>query len=311
MLTLRMDHIGDMAIVECKGRIVRSDATLKLHEAVTAQQNARVVVLDLTQVRALEGGGLGMLWFLQRWAEDHDIHFKLYNPINSVREKLEHNHAMLRFDIVTFEEMVSLVDHADDQYARTAGNCDGFCGACGKEPVSRATVRDWCGVGGDTDPGPVLIDPGVDEAFAVNYGLASLRSLDRDYSDRDGGVSEDTHGERFWCDLLLVAAGRFDAREELGLGFEGAVIFDQDERIVEDRGEGPGVAGLISLVPCLFQSNDLIACGGIVVLRVNKHGGCAQQSESAKSNAPAIYDPTVNRFHLQASVGRLIGDPSS
>jgi anti-anti-sigma regulatory factor len=120
MLILRIEHIGDLAIVECKGRIVRSDATLKLHEAVTAQQNVRIVVLDLTQVRALEGGGLGMLWFLQRWAEDHDIHFKLYNPINSVRDKLEHNHAMLRFDIATFEEMVSLVDHADNRYARAA-----------------------------------------------------------------------------------------------------------------------------------------------------------------------------------------------
>jgi anti-anti-sigma factor len=120
MLTLRVEHIGDMAIVECKGRIVRSDATLKLHEAVTAQQNARIVVLDLTQVRALEGCGLGMLWFLQRWTEDHDIQFKLYNPINSVRDKLEHNHAELRFDIATFEEMVSLVDHADSQYARAA-----------------------------------------------------------------------------------------------------------------------------------------------------------------------------------------------
>ena len=120
MLTLRMDHIGDMAIVECKGRIVRSDATLKLHEAVTAQENVRIVVLDLTQVRALEGGGLGMLWFLQRWSEDHGIHFKLYNPINSVRDKLEHNNAMLRFDILTFEEMVSLVDHADIQFARAA-----------------------------------------------------------------------------------------------------------------------------------------------------------------------------------------------
>src|SRR6267378_232975 len=120
MLTLRMDHIGDMAIIECKGKIVRSDATLKLHEAVTAQQNIRIVVLDLTQVRALEGGGLGMLWFLQRWSEDHGIHFKLYNPINSVRDKLEHNHAMLPFDIVTFEEMVSLVDHADNRYAGAA-----------------------------------------------------------------------------------------------------------------------------------------------------------------------------------------------
>ena len=120
MLTLRMDHIGDMAIVECKGRIVRSDATLKLHEAVTAQQNVRIVVLDLTQVRALEGGGLGMLWFLQRWSEDHGIHFKLYNPINSVRDKLEHNNAMLRFDIATFEEVKSLKAEPDNQYAGAA-----------------------------------------------------------------------------------------------------------------------------------------------------------------------------------------------
>jgi ABC-type transporter Mla MlaB component len=120
MLTLRIEHIGDMAIIECKGRIVRSDATLKLHEAVTALKNVRIVVLDLTQVRALEGGGLGMLWFLQRWTEDHYIHFRLYNPINSVRDELEHNNAMLRFDIVTFEEMVSLVAYADNQYARAA-----------------------------------------------------------------------------------------------------------------------------------------------------------------------------------------------
>ena len=120
MLTLSIERIGDMAIIECKGRIVQSDATIKLHEAVTAQKNVRIVVLDLTKVAALEGGGLGMLWFLQRWAEDHDIHFKLYNPINSVRDNLEHNNAMLRFDIATFEEMVSLVDHADNQYARAA-----------------------------------------------------------------------------------------------------------------------------------------------------------------------------------------------
>ena len=120
VLTLRMDHIGDVAIIECKGRIVRGDAALKLREVVMAQQNVRIVVLDLTKVAAIEGGGLGMLWFLQRWAEDHDIHFKLYNPINSVRDKLEHNNAMLRFDIVTFEEMVSVVDHADNQYARAA-----------------------------------------------------------------------------------------------------------------------------------------------------------------------------------------------
>src|ERR1700675_4756087 len=115
MLTLGIERIGDMAIVECKGRIVRRDAALKLREAVTAQQDVRIVMLDLTKVTAIEGGGLGMLWFLQGWGEDHDIHFKLYNPTISVRDKLEHNHAKLRFDIATFEEMVSLVAYADNQ----------------------------------------------------------------------------------------------------------------------------------------------------------------------------------------------------
>src|ERR1700676_1182723 len=120
MLTLRIEHIGDMAIFECKGRIVRRDATLKLREAVTAQQNVRIVLLDLTKVGAIEAGGLGMLWFLQRWTDDHDIQFKLYNPIHSVRDRLEHNNAMLRFDIITFEEMMTLVAYADNQYTRAA-----------------------------------------------------------------------------------------------------------------------------------------------------------------------------------------------
>src|ERR1700732_5569818 len=120
MLDLHIEKIGDLAVVECEGRIVRSEAAFQLRKAVTSLRKARIIVLDLSEVRAIEGGGLGMLLFLQRWAYDHDIQFKLFNPINSVRDKLEHNNAMLRFDIATFEEMVSLVDHADIQFARAA-----------------------------------------------------------------------------------------------------------------------------------------------------------------------------------------------
>jgi anti-anti-sigma regulatory factor len=120
MLTLGIERIGDMTVVECKGRIVRSDAAFNLRKAVTSQHNVRIVVLDLTEVRALEGGGLGMLWFLQRWAEDHDIQLKLYNPTDSVRDRLEHNNSMLRFDIATFKEMMSLLARADSQFARAA-----------------------------------------------------------------------------------------------------------------------------------------------------------------------------------------------
>jgi anti-anti-sigma regulatory factor len=119
-LALDIEYLGDVAIVKCKGRIVRSDASLKLRKAVTSQQHARIVVLDLTEVQAIEGGGLGMLWFLQRWAEDHDIHLKLYNPTNSVRHSLEHNNANLQFEIVTLEEMEFFVAHPDNLYAKAA-----------------------------------------------------------------------------------------------------------------------------------------------------------------------------------------------
>jgi anti-anti-sigma regulatory factor len=89
MLKLNIDNIGEVAIVECEGRIVQSDAAFKLREVVTLQSDARTVVLDLSQVDAIEGGGLGMLVFLQRWAQDHDIRFKLFNPCRSVRERLK------------------------------------------------------------------------------------------------------------------------------------------------------------------------------------------------------------------------------
>ncbi len=55
-------------------------------------------------------------------------------------------------------------------------------------------MRHRRGVGGDADPVAVLVNPGIDETFAVNYGFASLSFLDGDHADRDGSVSKDAHG---------------------------------------------------------------------------------------------------------------------
>jgi len=82
MLSVRSENIGEIAVIECEGRIVRSEAAFKLREAVTSQRGARIIVLDLSEVYAIEGGGLGMLVFLQRWAQNHDIRLKLFNPPN-------------------------------------------------------------------------------------------------------------------------------------------------------------------------------------------------------------------------------------
>ena len=120
MLNINIDNIGDLAIVECEGRIVQSAAAFKLRDAVTSQSDARTVVLELTEVHALEGGGLGMLIFLQRWARDHDIQLKLFNPSESVRERLKLVSPLAKFDIPTLDEMVALLGHADSQYAIAA-----------------------------------------------------------------------------------------------------------------------------------------------------------------------------------------------
>ena len=109
MLNVHINNIGDMAIIECEGRIVRSEAALKLRQVVNSQCDARTIVLDLSEVAAFEAGGIGMLVFLQRWALDHDIRLKLFNPRQSVRYRLEQVSSMRQFDIVTRDEMMALL----------------------------------------------------------------------------------------------------------------------------------------------------------------------------------------------------------
>ena len=100
MPSVRIDNRGEMAIVECAGRFVRNNAAFKLRDAVTSQADARVVVLDLTEMHAIGGGGLGMLLLLQRWAQDHNIRLKLFNPSGPVLDKLKH----VDFEIATLEQ---------------------------------------------------------------------------------------------------------------------------------------------------------------------------------------------------------------
>ena len=120
VLGVQIENIGDMAVVECEDRVVRSEAAFKLREAVTSQRNARIIVLDLSEVRAIESSALGMLGFLQRWAYDHDIRLKLFNPTKSVQDRLEHAGSVPEFDIATLDEMMALLARADSRYALAA-----------------------------------------------------------------------------------------------------------------------------------------------------------------------------------------------
>jgi anti-anti-sigma regulatory factor len=112
MLSLHTDRIKDVVIIECKGRIVHSEAAFALRGAVTTQDDARLILLDLSEVSAIEGGGLGMLLFLRRWAHDHDIRLKLFNPTKSVWDRLELANSMLELEIATPDEIQAVLGNA-------------------------------------------------------------------------------------------------------------------------------------------------------------------------------------------------------
>jgi anti-anti-sigma factor len=114
MLNVTVENIGELAVVECEGEILRRDAALKLRQAVTSQTEARIVVLELSEVHAIAGGGLGMLVFLRRWARDHNIRFLLCNPSKSVRDGLKRIGSISEFYIPKMDEMMALYTPAAD-----------------------------------------------------------------------------------------------------------------------------------------------------------------------------------------------------
>src|SRR6516165_11721945 len=86
---VKSKQADDVAVLQCTGRIVRGEAIHCLRDAVFSLKQPRVVVLDLSEVEMLDGGGLGLLVFLHRWTRDNGIQLKLVNPSNIAREVLE------------------------------------------------------------------------------------------------------------------------------------------------------------------------------------------------------------------------------
>ena len=83
MLTVTVENFGEGVVLRCLGRIVRGGETSILCSAV--QQESRNVVLDLTEVDAIDAAGIGALVALQAAR----VYLKLLNPTQQVREVLK------------------------------------------------------------------------------------------------------------------------------------------------------------------------------------------------------------------------------
>jgi anti-anti-sigma regulatory factor len=115
MFAIHVESLGDLSIIECKGRIIRSDSVFRLRDVVR-EQTANTIALDLSEVEAIGGGGLGILAFLERWARENNIHLKLYSPSKPVLEGLVQNRSIHNFEIVSFHEMMGILAQSDGHY---------------------------------------------------------------------------------------------------------------------------------------------------------------------------------------------------
>ena len=88
-LQIEKEQTGDVAVLQCAGRMVRTEELSLLRDAVTGLSQARVIVLDLSEVAVIGARGLGILVFLHNWACANGIQLTLVNPSKVVREMLE------------------------------------------------------------------------------------------------------------------------------------------------------------------------------------------------------------------------------
>jgi len=118
---IRTEQTGDVAVLQCAGRIVRAQALSLLKDAVTSLSQMRVVVLDLSEVEMVDAGGLGVLVSLRNWACAKDIQLKLVNPSRLVRKTLELTRLTSVLHISSVEDVIQIFCRGDRAIENVAG----------------------------------------------------------------------------------------------------------------------------------------------------------------------------------------------
>jgi anti-anti-sigma factor len=88
MLKIHTAKLGNVALLCVEGRIVRGE-TDALRNAVLAEVDTSMVILDLTHVNTIDAGGLGVMLELREETESRGIEFKLEHVTQLVRRILE------------------------------------------------------------------------------------------------------------------------------------------------------------------------------------------------------------------------------
>jgi anti-anti-sigma factor len=108
-LHIKIEQAADVAVLQCVGRLVRGEPLHFLRQAVISLKQPRIVVLDLSGMETVDGGGLGMLVFLHRWTRENAIQLKLVNPSRFVRYVLECTRLTRVLNISSVDDAVEIL----------------------------------------------------------------------------------------------------------------------------------------------------------------------------------------------------------
>ena len=120
MLTIDVEKADDVAVVHCGGRLVRGAEVATLRSAVVSEKTTRIVVLDLSQLEFMDGGGLNALVSLHHWTRNHGIQLKLVNPSSFVHEMLTRTRLNRVFDISSLHDALRVLGGAACHHSKFA-----------------------------------------------------------------------------------------------------------------------------------------------------------------------------------------------
>jgi anti-sigma B factor antagonist len=113
MLTIDVEKAGDVAVVHCAGRLVRGADVSTLRNAVVSEKTTRIVMLDLSQLEFIDGGGLNALVSLHHWTRNHGIQLKLVNPSRFVHEVLMRTGLNQVFDVSSLRDALKVLNGSE------------------------------------------------------------------------------------------------------------------------------------------------------------------------------------------------------
>ncbi len=120
MLTIDVEKASDVTVVHCGGRLVRGAEVATLRNAVVSEKTARIMVLDLSQLEFMDGGGLNALVSLHHWTRNHGVQLKLVNPSRFVNEMLTRTRLNRVFEISSLHDALRVLGGGECHHSKYA-----------------------------------------------------------------------------------------------------------------------------------------------------------------------------------------------